>query len=123
MKTIAVRLLALVALMFPVVLHAATAAQVDAWKAGFPPATTSDSASLHRMIAGYQQLVIKVTPAPSKLLSLLKEKLTRDQITTSNILHPPKPNPRITAAMRADAEEASHLLNEKFAPFLARVPQ
>ena len=123
MKTIAVRLLVLVALLFPVILRAATAAQVDAWKAEFPAASASDSASLHKMIAGYQLLVIKVTPAPGKLLSLLKEKLTRDQITTNNILHPPRPNPRITAAMRADAEEASHWLNDKFAPYFARVPR
>ena len=75
------------------------------------------------MIAGYQQLFNQVTPtvAAKKTLSLLKSKLTREQMTANSILHP-KPGTTVTAAMRADAEEASKWLNEKFAPFLAKAP-
>lgn len=123
MKTIAVRLVALVALMFSVSLHAATLAQVDAWKAGFPAASPSDSAKLGQMIAGYQLLVKQVTPTARKPLSLLKDKLVRDQTVANAILHPTKPAAPVTPAVRAEAEEASKWLNEKFAPFLARAPK
>jgi len=123
MKFLGVLLITLVALILPVSSQAATPAQVDAWKGAFPGPSSGDSASLRKMIADYQLLVNQVTPTAKKILSLLKTKLVRDQTTANNILHPPRPNPRITAAMRADAEEASRWLNDRFAPYFASAPQ
>ena len=123
MKSFGVLLVALVALMLPAISQAATPAQVEAWKAAFPGPSAGDSPQLRTMIAGYQQLVNQLTPAPGKTLSLLKSKLTRDQMTANNILHPARPNPRITAAMRADAEESSRWLNDRFAPYFAGAPK
>jgi len=123
MKPLALRLFAFVALVFPLALPAATLEQVNAWKATFPAATASDSPALQQMIASYQLMVNQVTPTPGKTLSLLKSKLAHDQMTANHVLHPARPDPKITDAMRAGAEEASQWLNTKFAPFLAKAPR
>ena len=123
MKTLVLRLFAFVSLMLPLFAQGATPAQFEAWKAGFP-ASVSDSPQLQRMEAGYQLLVSKITPATSrKSLALLRSKMIGDQERTNHILHPTRPTPTITPAMRADAEEFSRWLNGKFAPFLAAAPQ
>ena len=123
MKTIVVRVLALLVLVIPGLAGAATPAQVDSWKAEFPAAAATDSAALHKLVAGYQLSVNQVKATAPKTLALLKDKLTRDQLRIEGILHPAKPNPSITPAMRADAEAAGKWLNDKFAPYLAKAPR